>query len=61
MAKCYATGKWGMFGRNVSHSHKVTGRRYKANLQRVRINENGRVRRVWVSASALRSGLVERI
>ncbi|MCR5102626.1 MAG: 50S ribosomal protein L28 [Butyrivibrio sp.] len=60
MAKCYATGKKVLFGKNVSHSHKKTNRTFKPNLKRVKILENGHVKRVWVSTRALRSRLVER-
>lgn len=60
MAKCYVTGKKVLFGNNVSHSHKRTNRQFKPNLKKVKIIENGRVKRVWVSTSALKSGLVER-
>jgi large subunit ribosomal protein L28 len=60
MAKCYATGKTTKFGNNVSHSHKRTNKKMKANLKRVRIIENGTIKHEWVSTSALRSGLVER-
>ncbi len=60
MAKCYATGKKALFGNNVSHSHKRSNKKFKPNLKRVRIIENGRRKRVWVSVKALRSGLVER-
>ncbi len=60
MAKCYVTGKTTRFGNNVSHSHKRTNKKMKANLKKVRIIENGASKRVWVSTRALRSGLVER-
>ena len=53
MAKCSVTGKSVLFGNTVSHSH----RRGK----KVRIKTaGGNTKRVWVSTSALRSGLVER-
>lgn len=60
MAKCKYTGKSVMFGNNVSHSHRKTKRIQKANLKRVRVIENGTPKRVWVSAAALKSGLVNR-
>ncbi|MCR5216502.1 MAG: 50S ribosomal protein L28 [Lachnospiraceae bacterium] len=60
MAKCYVTGKKALFGNNVSHSHKRSNHKFKPNLKRVKILENGQVKRVWVSTRALRSGLVER-
>jgi large subunit ribosomal protein L28 len=61
MAKCRYTGKSVMFGNNISHSHRTTKHMQRANLRRVKVIENGRVKRVWVSASALKSGLVNRV
>ena len=59
--KCYVTGLGSTAGNNRSHSLQATRRTFKANLQKVRIvDENGRVKRVYVSTRALRSGLVER-
>jgi len=60
MAKCYVTGKKTVFGNNVSHSHRRTNKKTKPNLRRVKIIENGQVKRVYVSARALRSGAVTR-
>jgi large subunit ribosomal protein L28 len=59
--ECYATGVKGMSGNNRSHAMNSTRRKWKANLQKVRIvDENGEVKRVLVSARALKSGLVKR-
>jgi large subunit ribosomal protein L28 len=59
--ECYATGTKGMSGNNRSHSLHATKRKWKANLQKVKIiDENGEVKKVLVSARALRSGLVKK-
>ena len=59
--KCYVTGLVSKAGNNRSHSLQATRRTFKANLQKVRIvDEKGRVKRVYVSTRALRSGLVTR-
>lgn len=72
MARCAVTGKGTITGRRIVrkglrkckggiglHVTSATKRKFKANLQHVRIkDENGTVRRVWVSAKAIRSGLV---
>jgi large subunit ribosomal protein L28 len=59
--RCYATGKKGMSGNNRSHAMNASRRKWKANLQKVKIiDENGEVKRVLVSARALKSGLVKR-
>lgn len=59
---CYVTGKKAMSGNNVSHSHHKTRKKWGVNVQKVRIiDENGKPRRVYVSAKALKSGKVTRV
>ena len=59
--ECYATKKRGMSGNNRSHAMNATRRRWKANLQKVRIvDEDGTIKKVLVSTRALKSGLVKR-
>jgi len=59
--KCYVTGLGTVSGNNRPHSLSTTKRTWKANLQKVRIkDEDGKIKRVYVSTRALRSGLVER-
>ncbi len=59
--KCYVTGLGTVSGNNRPHSLHVSKRTWKANLQKVRIkDEDGKIKRVYVSTRALRSGLVER-
>lgn len=61
MAKCYVTGKGTQFGNNRSHSLRATRRKWKANLQTVRIiDENGNVQKVKVSARALKKNNLTR-
>ena len=60
MAKCFATGKKTVFGNTVSHSHRRGNRQWKVNMKKVRINDNGVIKRVYVSTSDLKSGLVKR-
>jgi len=58
---CEICGKKTIFGRNVSHAHNVTPRRYRPNLQRVRTRiPGGGARRVRVCTRCLRSGRVEK-
>jgi len=59
MAKrCELCGKGPVVGRNVSHAHNVSPRRFEPNLQRVRAMVNGGVRRLRVCTRCLRSGKV---
>ncbi len=61
MAKCYITGKTTRFGNKRSHAVNATRRQWKANLQTVRIiDENGEVKRVKISARALKKGNITR-
>jgi large subunit ribosomal protein L28 len=47
MAKCEKCGKHTMVGNRRSHSMHATKRQFKPNLQRVRVEENGKyVRKV---------------
>ena len=59
MAKrCEICGKGPVVGRNISHAHNVTSRRFEPNLQTVRAAVNGGVKRVRVCTRCLRSGKV---
>lgn len=61
MAKCYVTGKGTQFGNKRSHSLRATRRKWKANLQTVRIiDEDGNVKKVKVSARALKKNKLTR-
>jgi large subunit ribosomal protein L28 len=72
--ECAVTGKKTITGRRIVrkglskkkggiglHVTSATKRTFKPNLQRVRIkDENGTIKRVWVSTKALRSGAVKK-
>ena len=59
MAKrCEICNKGPVVGRNISHAHNVTPRRFEPNLQRVRAMVNGGVQRLRVCTRCLRSGKV---
>ncbi len=62
MAKqCYITGKKNHFGNNRSFAMNATRRKWKANLQKVRIlDENGEKKTVYVSARALKKNKLTR-
>ena len=55
MAKCEICGKSPQFGHNVSHSKRATNRQFKPNIQRVRVEVNGRVRRMALCTRCLRT------
>lgn len=59
MAKqCEICGKSPVVGRQVSHAHNVSARRFEPNLQKVRAMINGGVRRVRVCTRCLRSNKI---
>ncbi len=60
MAKCEICGKGTVFGHNVSHSLRRTNRAWKANVRKVKIDDNGTIRRAKVCTSCLRSDKVKR-
>lgn len=62
MAKCYVTGKQTLSGNKRSHALNATRRKWKSNLQTVRIQlEDGTVKKVKVSARALKKNNLTRV
>ena len=55
---CEICGKKPMVGNNVSHAHNVNKRRFNPNLQNVRTISNGRVKKMVVCTSCIKSGNV---
>jgi large subunit ribosomal protein L28 len=58
MKSCEVCGKGPKVGRNVSHAHNVSPRRFEPNLQTVRAVINGAPKRVRVCTRCLRSNRV---
>lgn len=58
---CAICKKGQLVGRNVSHANNKTRKVSFPNLQRIRINLNGKTQRVNVCTRCLRSGLVEKV
>ncbi len=62
MAKvCEICGKGPVTGNNVSHAHNKTRRRWLPNLQRVKTNVNGTVKRIQVCTTCIKSGKVTKV
>ncbi len=59
--KCVITGRKTSTGNQRSHAMNSNRRNWKANVQKVRIMVDGKPKRVYVSARALKSGKVERV
>lgn len=58
---CEICGKRPMVGHNVSHANNKTKTRWLPNLQRVKAVQEGRVKRIRVCTSCIKSGRVNRI
>jgi len=58
MAVCEICGKGTQFGHNVSHANNKTLRSWKANLQRIRIQDGKRVRRAYICTKCIKSNKV---
>ncbi|MCR1808712.1 50S ribosomal protein L28 [Haploplasma modicum] len=60
MAKCYVTGKSTLSGNRRSHALNATRRKWKSNLQTVRVQfEDGSTKKVKVSARAIKKFKLE--
>jgi large subunit ribosomal protein L28 len=59
--KCVICNKTHQVGFKVSHSMRHTKRRWEPNLQKVRAEINGVVRRVMVCTRCLRSNKVKKV
>jgi len=55
---CEVCGKKPITGHNVSHSHKLTKRRWLPNLQKVKITEKGEKKTLRVCTECIRSGKI---
>jgi large subunit ribosomal protein L28 len=56
--ECEICGKKPLVGNNVSHAHNQNKRRFNPNLQRVRANMDGQVKKITVCTNCIRSGLI---
>ncbi len=62
MAKqCDICGKKPQVGHNISHAHNLSKRRFNPNLHRMKIQLDGRVKKVSVCTSCLRSGKITKV
>jgi large subunit ribosomal protein L28 len=57
---CFVCGKHPSAGRNVSHSHRVTNRIIRPNIQRVHALIDGSVKPINVCTKCLKAGKVTR-
>jgi large subunit ribosomal protein L28 len=58
--KCAICGKGPMSGNNVSHSHRLSRRRFNVNVQKVRAMIDGSPKNVYVCTKCLKANKVTR-
>lgn len=58
--KCAICGKGPMSGNHVSHSHRLTRRRFNVNVQKVRAIVNGSVQNIYACTKCLKANKVKR-
>ncbi len=57
MAKeCYFCNKSSLKGNNISRAKNKSKRRFKPNLQRVKIKEEGKTKKVYVCTRCIKAG-----
>ena len=58
---CEVCGKAPSAGRSISHSHRVSNRMFRPNIQKITIKDsNGHVRKANVCTRRMKAGKVER-
>lgn len=58
---CEICGKAPVAGRSIRHSHRVTNRWFRPNIQKVTIKDSkGRVRKANICTKCMKAGKVER-
>ena len=57
---CEICGKHPVAGRSISHSHRVTNRTFRPNIQKVSVVGDGKSRKMNVCTSCMEAGKVVR-
>ena len=59
--RCEICNKETGFGCNVSHSHRKTNRTFKPNIQKIKVEVNGSVKRIKVCTKCIKSNKVKKV
>ena len=59
-AVCQICGKGPWFGKQVSHSHRRSTKRWSPNIQRLKVYKDGRTQRMDVCTSCIKAGKIQR-
>ena len=57
---CEICGKHAVAGRSISHSHRTVNRKFKPNIQRVTILQDGRAKKMNFCTRCLKKGTLAR-
>ncbi|MBN1694755.1 50S ribosomal protein L28 [candidate division WOR-3 bacterium] len=57
---CEICGKGPEFGNSVSHSHKASKKKWKPNLQKIKVDTDSGNKRMWVCTRCIRAGKVKK-
>ena len=58
---CEVCGKKPVFGNNVSHAHNKTKRKFMPNLQKIRVQTSGGVKRMKVCTSCIQANKILKV
>jgi large subunit ribosomal protein L28 len=58
--RCAICGRGTQSGGHISHAHNVTKRKFKINLQSVRVKIHGKLKKILVCTKCIRSGKVNK-
>ena len=59
--KCEICSKGPQYGNRVSHAHNTSRHRWLPNLQRIKSEQNGTVRRGYVCTRCIKAGAVRKV
>jgi len=59
--RCAICERGARVGSKVSHAENITKRKFRINLQRVRVKKDGKIKRILVCTRCLHAGKVEKI
>lgn len=57
---CEICGKAPVAGRSISHSHRVSNRTFRPNIQKITVKVDGKVKNANVCTKCMKAGKVER-
>ncbi|MCX6090851.1 MAG: 50S ribosomal protein L28 [Atribacterota bacterium] len=60
MAICEICGKKPGFGNKISHSHRVSRKMWRPNIQKVRVSLCGESKQLYVCTSCIKAGKVKK-